>query len=52
MRHARVLVNIDMRDAWIRSMQRALDERGVTGALRSFLDERFAEVADFMRNQP
>jgi hemoglobin len=52
MRHARVLVNIDMRDAWIRSMQRALDERAVTGALRTFLDERFAEVADFMRNQP
>ncbi|HTU57216.1 MAG TPA: cyanoglobin [Polyangiales bacterium] len=52
MRHARVIVNIDMRDAWIRSMQRALDERGVTGDLRTFLDGRFAEVADFMRNQP
>jgi hemoglobin len=52
MRHARVIVDERMRDAWLRSMQQALDERGVTGPLRSFLDERFAEVADFMRNQP
>ena len=52
MRHAGVLVDVAMRDAWIRSMQRALDERGVTGELRTFLDQRFAEVADFMRNQP
>jgi hemoglobin len=52
MRHARVIVNIEMRDAWLRSMSRALDAQGVTGDLRTFLDERFAEVADFMRNQP
>ncbi|HET8936070.1 MAG TPA: cyanoglobin [Polyangiales bacterium] len=52
MRHARVLVDERMRDAWLRSMQQALDERAVTGPLRAFLDERFAEVADFMRNQP
>ena len=51
MRHARVIVDERMRDAWLRSMQRALDERGVTGPLRAFLDGRFAEVADFMRNQ-
>ena len=52
MRHAQVIVNSDMRDAWLRSMARALDERGVSGALRAFLDTRFAEVADFLRNQP
>lgn len=52
MRHARVPVNERMRDAWIRSMKRALDERGVEGELRAFLERRFFEVADFMRNVP
>jgi hemoglobin len=51
MRHARVAVTERTRDAWLRSMQRALDERAVVGPLRAFLDQRFAEVADFMRNQ-
>lgn len=50
MRHARVAVDLAMRDAWIRCMQAAMDERGVTGPVRQFLDGRFAEVADFMRN--
>ncbi|HKP57352.1 MAG TPA: cyanoglobin [Polyangiales bacterium] len=52
MRHASVAVDERMRDAWLRSMRRALDARGVQGQLRAFLDQRFAEVADFMRNQP
>lgn len=51
MRHAQVAVDEKMRDAWIRTMQRALDARGVTGEVRRFLDGRFAEVADFMRNR-
>jgi len=51
MRHAGVVVNEPMRDAWLRSMSAALDARGVQGDLRAFLDRRFAEVADFMRNQ-
>lgn len=50
MRHGRVAVNVDMRDAWLRSMQRALDARSVTGGVRGYLDKRFAEVADFLRN--
>jgi hemoglobin len=50
MRHARVPVDTTMRDAWLRSMGRAMDARGVTGGLRRFLDERFAQVADFLRN--
>jgi hemoglobin len=50
MRHAHVPVDERMRDAWLRSMQLALDQRGVQGELRAFLDQRFAEVADFMRN--
>jgi hemoglobin len=31
-------------------MQAAMDERKITGEVRTFLDARFAEVADFMRN--
>jgi hemoglobin len=50
MRHARVPVDIAMRDAWVRCMQRAMDARGVKGGVRRFLDQRFAEVADFLRN--
>src|SRR5262249_39238028 len=52
MRHARVPVDERMRDAWLRAMNRALDQRGVQGDLRAFLERRFAEVADFMRNVP
>jgi hemoglobin len=50
MRHGRVAVNLEMRDAWLRAMQVAMDQHGITGAVRAFLDSRFAEVADFMRN--
>lgn len=52
MRHGRVPVDARMRDAWLRSMQEALNQRGVQGELRAFLDQRFAEVADFLRNLP
>jgi hemoglobin len=49
-RHGRVLVNVAMRDAWLRSMTAALDAEQVSGDVRTFLDARFAEVADFLRN--
>lgn len=52
MRHAHVPVDEAMRDAWVRSMRRAMDARNVQGEVRTFLDARFAEVADFLRNQP
>jgi hemoglobin len=39
------------RDQWLACMGEALDASGVTGELRTFLDARFAHVADFMRNQ-
>lgn len=52
MRHARVPVDTSMRDAWLRCMTRAMDDLGVDGDLRRFLDARFAEVADFLRNVP
>lgn len=50
MRHARVEVGIEMRDAWRRAMTAALDDLGVTGEVRTFLDARFADVTDFLRN--
>lgn len=50
MRHAHLVVGADMRDAWLRCMTRAMDERGVSGRLRAFLDQRFAEVAEMLRN--
>ncbi|MGE0401775.1 MAG: group II truncated hemoglobin [Kofleriaceae bacterium] len=50
MRHGRVAVNIAMRDAWLRCMSQAMTERNIAEPLRGWLDHRFAEVADFMRN--
>ena len=50
MRHGRVPVDEAMRDAWLRSMTAAMDAEGITGDARRFLDARFAEVADFLRN--
>jgi hemoglobin len=50
MRHARVPVDIPMRDAWLRCMTVAMDGERITGPVRDYLEGRFAEVADFMRN--
>jgi hemoglobin len=50
MRHGHVPVDTAMRDAWLRCMHKALDARGVTGGLRRFLEERFQQTADFLRN--
>lgn len=50
MRHASVLVDVAMRDAWLRCMYRAMDDCAVPDELQSFLRQRFSEVADFMRN--
>jgi len=52
MRHMRVPVDSDMRDAWLRAMNTALDEEALSESLRRFLDKSFAEAADFLRNQP
>jgi hemoglobin len=52
MRHARVPVDIAMRDAWTRAMRTAMEETTVPAELRAFLEMRFAEVADFLRNRP
>jgi hemoglobin len=50
MRHARVPVTLEMRDAWLRCMDRALLDCAVPEELLGFLRQRFAEVADFLRN--
>jgi hemoglobin len=52
MRHGRVTVNQEMRDAWVRCMTRAMDDCEVRGRVREFLDQRFAEVATFLINVP
>jgi hemoglobin len=50
MRHARVVVDVAMRDAWLRAIQRAMNDLQIAGPVRKYLDARFTEVADFMRN--
>jgi hemoglobin len=50
MRHARVPVDVPMRDAWLRCMYTAMRETEMPAELRAFLEMRFAEVADFLRN--
>jgi hemoglobin len=52
MRHGQVPVDRAMRDAWIRCMTRAMNDCGVRGPVRDYLEQRFGEVADFLRNVP
>jgi hemoglobin len=47
-----VPVGVSLRDAWLRSMGRAMDAKGITGPVRGYLNTRFTEVADFLRNVP
>ena len=50
MRHARAPVDVAMRDAWLRCMNAAMEDCAVPEPPRTFLGQRFAEVADFLRN--
>ena len=52
MRHAHLRIESSFRDAWLRCMQAALNEVGAEGEVRAFLDQRFFDVADFLRNHP
>ncbi len=52
MRHGNVRVDTGGRDAWMRCMRAALDRNGVNEPMRSFLDQKLADLADFMRNTP
>ena len=51
MRHAPFPIGESERDQWLACMASALDDCGIEGELRTFLDARFAHVADFMRNR-
>jgi len=51
MRHAHVPIGVAMRDAWLRSMQRALEHPSVGAEVRAFLTAKFADLANFLRNQ-
>ena len=45
-------IGIAERDRWLQLMAAAMDETSVPTFDRAFLDPFFAQVADFMRNQP
>jgi hemoglobin len=51
MRHAKVPVDTAMAEAWMRCMKRALDQEGVAGEVREFLETKLGEVAMLVRNQ-
>jgi len=51
MRHMPFRIGIAERDRWLQLMAEAMDETQVPPFARLFLDQLFAQVADFMRNQ-
>ncbi len=51
MRHMPFAIGSVERDQWLWCMNRALDESHLDPRAVDFLKTRFAEVADFMRNQ-
>ena len=51
MRHQHVPVGNAHRDAWLRCMTAALADPSVDDETRAYLGRRFAEVAEFLRNQ-
>jgi hemoglobin len=51
MRHLSFSIGGDEAEEWMRCMRLAMDEVGVTGDLRAFMDTRLGELADHMRNQ-
>jgi hemoglobin len=52
MRHIPFKIDIAERDRWLELMSAAMDEARIPATARGFLDPFFAQVADFMRNQP
>ena len=51
-RHAPFSIGVSERDQWLSCMGHAMDQLAIDGELREFLEGRFAQVADFMRNKP
>ena len=52
MRHMPFPIGAAERDQWLWCMNRALEDSGLDSGVVEYLRSRFAEVADFMRNQP
>ena len=50
MRHAPFPIDEAMRDQWLACMKESMDLCGIDGDVRTFLDARFAHVANFLRN--
>lgn len=50
-RHMPFPIGEPERDQWLACMKIALDANAVAGDIRAFLDQRFAHVANFMRNK-
>lgn len=51
MRHFPFPIGQEEADEWMRCMRQALDHADVPDPLRTFLDERFAPLADHMKNR-
>lgn len=51
MRHGHVPIGTELRDAWLRCMNAALEHPSVDSDVHDYLVRRFAEVADFLRNR-
>jgi hemoglobin len=52
MRHFPFSIGAIEAKEWMRCMRIAMREAGVPEPLRTFLDERFTQLAEHMRNQP
>jgi hemoglobin len=52
MRHMPFEIGIAERDQWLLCMKRAISEQGYAPEVCSFLEDKFSQIADFMRNQP
>ncbi len=51
MRHMPFAIGEDEVTEWLACMERSLDDNGVHGDIRSFLDERITALAHHMRNR-
>lgn len=51
MRHGPFRIDIAARDRWVSLMSAAMEETGVSGPVREWLETFFFQIADFMRNQ-
>jgi len=50
-RHMPFSIGSTERDQWLYCMEKAMDDMGICGQLRSFLSQSFAQTANHMRNR-